>query len=314
MLSNVKKSSIIIIGVLGAVLIGTLATVGFVMADDHKKNGRYSYQEETEIEIRMAPSENFSRARGTIEGSEDSDDGYTEFEVDIEYLPEGDYTLFVGGEQKGVIQARPDGDNDGAEGELEFYSDGRDSAPLLDFDPFGQLIEVRSGDEVVFSVTMPQKEGLLVHSTSARKEGENNRSRGDRERGQGKGGRYEEYTSYETERWVLYLENTGSYPTAKAMVELVIDEDGRELDVEVDDLPIGSYTLRVGGQDRGTLMVSAYTSRDGDSGSNETEGELGFSEEMDEDDNQPLDFEVKGQTIEILEGESIIFTGTLRNA
>ncbi len=311
MLSNLRKSDITFAAA-GAVLVGTLATAGLVMAHDHEKNERYSYEEETEIEIRMVPSGGFSQAQGTIEWSEDSDDGYTEFEVDIEYLPEGDYTLFVGGEQRGVIQARADGDNDGAEGELEFYSDGRDSAPVLDFDPFGQLIEVRSGDEVVFSVTMPEKQDLLVHGTSATKEGENNRYRGDKERDQGKGGRYEEYASYETERWVLYLENTGSYPAAKAMVELVIDEDGRELDVEVDDLPIGSYIFRVGGQDRGNLVVSAYTSRDGDADANETEGELGFSEELDDEDDQPLDFELKGADIEILDGDRVVFRGTLK--
>ncbi|HEY7905788.1 MAG TPA: hypothetical protein VIC53_02585, partial [Wenzhouxiangella sp.] len=196
------------------------------------------------------------------------------------------------GEQKGVIQARADDDNDGAEGELEFYSDGRDSAPLLDFDPFGQLIEVKTGDQLVLSVTMPEKEDLSIQTGASRKEHHN------------------KYGADEQERWGLYLDNTGVYPKAKAMVELVIDEDGQELEVEVDNLPVGNYAFRVNGQEQGTLVVSVYASKDDESGSDETEGELGFSEEMDDEDDQPLDFEVKGANIEILEGNRVVFQGT----
>lgn len=310
MLSNWKTHTVMLAAV-GIVLIGTLATAGLVMAHDHKKGERDRYEEETEIEIRMAAGAGFSQARGTVTWSEDHDDGYKELEIDIEYLPEADYTVFVAGEQKGVIQARPDGDNDGAEGELEFYSDGRDSAPLLDFDPFGQLIEVKSGDEVVLSVTMPEQQAIQMRGGNDR--GGRYEGRGDRERNDndGRGRRAEEHRSYAHERWVINLANTGVYPSARAMLEFVVDEDGRELDVEVDDLPIGSYTLRVDGQDRGTLMVSADSSRGGNARSDDTEGELGFSEEMDEEDNFPLDFEVKGAEFAILEGERVLFQGRL---
>ena len=73
-------------------------------------------------------------------------DGEISFEVELEDVPAGNYLLFVGEVNKGIIPANSDGGY-----EIEF-EDG-----LLDFDPLGQVISVTRQEDsaVCFSRLLP---------------------------------------------------------------------------------------------------------------------------------------------------------------
>ena len=278
----------------GSLLVGALSAVGLVMAHEEHKGGRED-RDDTEIEIRMQAVNGPTSAEATIEWSVDSDDGDTELEIELEGVPEGDYTVVVGGEAKGVLQARQDDDGDEAEGELSFYSDGRDGALLLDFNPLGHTIEITSGDTVYFSATLPSHDALMG-SAGAHKHKRHVRGDDDEHND-----RYEE----RIERFVLYLENLGSYPDAKAKVSLTEDADGQEFEVDLEYLPQGQYALHVDGQFVGVIEVSA--ANDPDDGN---EGEIEFSESPDEDDLL-LNFQVRGVLIEVLQDDLVLFQGVL---
>lgn len=84
------------------------------------------------------------------------DDCNESIEVEIEDVPEGAYDVYVGGELRGTIQAVFNPANGEVEGELEWDSDPDDPGEqLLDFDPRGQLIEVRDGGIAILERTFP---------------------------------------------------------------------------------------------------------------------------------------------------------------
>ena len=74
----------------------------------------------------------------------------TKFSVEIEDVPVGDYDLFVDGVLVAIITVVDDGAG-GTEGEVEFRSPIDDEELLLDFDPRDKLIEISQGDQVFFS-------------------------------------------------------------------------------------------------------------------------------------------------------------------
>jgi len=75
--------------------------------------------------------------------------GRVEFEVELEGVPEGDYTLLVDGVERGTI--RVEWDDDETEGYIEFSSPRDDDEFTLDFEPLGKLIEITDGSTVLFS-------------------------------------------------------------------------------------------------------------------------------------------------------------------
>jgi len=75
------------------------------------------------------------------------------FRVEVEKLPVGNYDLVVGGITRGTISvALVLGDEFG---EIEFETSPGAAQLLLDFDPRGQLVEVKQGATVFLDVTMP---------------------------------------------------------------------------------------------------------------------------------------------------------------
>ena len=89
------------------------------------------------------------------------------------------------------------------------------------------------------------------------------------------------------------------------MAEFEVEHNRAEFEVDLDNVPEGNYALVVDGVNRGTIRV--YTEYE--HGQTETEGEIEFSEYPDDADEILLDFEVRGATIEIFEGETLIFSG-----
>lgn len=359
------------------------------------------------FEIDLQPAEGFGQASGEVEAF--FRPGSAEFEVEIEQVQEGVYTLFVGGTDRGSFDAVIDDDDNLAEGEIEFRSPQRRDDLLLDFDPRGQTLEIfNSDDQLVLSVDVPEAgspvnnakappfgdDGTTVEMTNAgvypdgEAEAELERdprtvsfeievedipagdylvcvdtdpvgtisvvvddddtegeiefrdpatpgyeamtfdprgalieiredacdetgtaiffieafpgaSAGDDSDRPGPGG---EHSGPDLE--VVYgIPNQGVYPGAESSAVFYRDEDGREFEVEIEDVPAGNYTLEVGGQERGTI-VAAVDEDDDDDDDFSAEGEIEFANP---------NFSISGESIRILEGNSVIFEGLFPN-
>ncbi len=98
----------------------------------------------------------------------------------------------------------------------------------------------------------------------------------------------------------IELDNAGVYPDGSGELEFEQRLDRTEFKVEIEDVPAGPYGLRVGGVDRAVIDVIELM----DGG---TEGELEFRDPV-EAGKLPLDFDPAGQLVEVVEGETVIFS------
>lgn len=224
-----------------------------------------------------------------------------EFDIEIEDVPVGEYTLFVDGIQRGVIEVVFLDDD--TEGELEFRHPPEPGKLPLDFDPRGTLIEVLENSTRVFHVDFPTEGNDDDDDDGPGDDddgpGDDDDGPGDDDDGPGDGG-----NAGPSAEITVGLNNAGVYPAGDGEARWERDDDGEiDFDVEIEDVPIGDYTLRVGGISRGTITV---TTDDDD-----TEGEIEFSTPTDDPDELPLDFDPRGQLIEVLEGNTLIFSATL---
>ena len=195
------------------------------------------------------------------------DDGERKFDVEIEDVAVGQYTLRVGGIVRGRFSATLQ--NDQVKGEIQFSVGGDDADELpLTFDPRGQLIEVSGASGVLFS-----------HLFGS---------------GSGGGGRI---SPLEFERAFLATSSAPAGATAK--LDYQRDERGREnFEVEIEDAPVGNYALFVDGIQRGTINVITVTGG--------TRGQIEFDDEPDANE-QPLDFPVLEKVVQIRSGETLLF-------
>lgn len=196
------------------------------------------------------------------------DRGRTKFSVEIEDVAVGAYELWVGGVKRGTISAALKDTK--VKGELEFSKDDDSNKLPLTFEPRGQLIEVRNASGVFFS--------HLFGFGSTNGGGTNN-------------------PVALPMQLAVPLFNLGVAPGASAKAEFKSDDRGRRsFEVEIEDAPLGSYVLTVGGAGVGTISVVAT-----DKGNR---GRIEF-EDDDDDGHLPLTFDPLGQTITItLDGVS----------
>lgn len=191
------------------------------------------------------------------------------FEVEIEQVPDGLYTVDVGEQERGTIEV-VDGD-----GRIRFRSPQVGQYALLDFDPRGQIIDVRFEGDIVLTAEAPE-EGTIP------------------------GFQHGNPPAFGSGDIEVDLDNLGIYPDGSASAEYEEEEDTQRFEVEVEDIPEGSYALRVGGEVRGTIEVVAD-----DDG--ETDGEIEFRFPP-ETGTPVLDFDVLGALVEILEGDTVLFS------
>lgn len=239
---------------------------------------------DSEIDVSLVNAGVFPAGAGDAEFEQESN--RVDFDVEIEDVPAGAYTLAVGGVERGTIQV-VDTVN-GPEGELEFRFPAEPGKLPLDFDPRGQLIEVSDASGLVFSVNFPSVGG-----------GDDDGSGGDDGSGDDddSGGGDDSSDPGEIQ---VSLNNAGVFPAASGDARYRIDDDGdRDFDVEIEDLPVGGYDLAVGGVPRGTIQVEATV--DGN------EGEIEFASPADPDE-LPLDFDPRGKLIEIFDGGTLVFS------
>lgn len=199
--------------------------------------------------------------------------GSAKFTVEARNLAVGSYALMVAGAGHGTLAVVQKSGN--TEGKLVFKSaDSGSGDLLLDFTVAGQTVEVRQGATVYFSGTAP-----AFPAISSGESGDNS-------------------VSLTRSPWV-----SGE---AKAEASLHFGASGPTgLEVQMEKVPAGSYTVMIGEAARGTLAVTSTA--DG------TEGELDFSVNP-SGGTLALDFPAAGQSISLVQGTETFFFGQLPSA
>lgn len=200
----------------------------------------------------------------------------TEFSAEVEDLPTGTYSLVVAGVNRGNLQVVTVAG--GTEAELEFRSPVEPGKQLLDFDPRGKLVQVKQGATVFLSATLGSSSTTPPPPPP------------------GGDGSAPPFGNGEYEMSVEPGGNDG--PELKARLRQSASRV--DFNVELEDVPAGSYRLNVGGVDQGTIQVRAVAGG--------TEGELEFSYPTDAGD-LPLDFDPRGKFIDILSAGQVVISG-----
>lgn len=202
----------------------------------------------------------------------------TNFSVEVEDLADGGYRIMVGGTDRGELIVAL------GIGETEFRSPVEIGKVLLTFDPRGELIEIH--DDL----------GAVLTSGDTVFGGGGDDGGGD-DNGGG-GGDDDPDIDFGTTEIEVDLTNTGVFAEASGDARLRPLEDRTDFRVEIEDVPVGPYSLRVGGQVVGTLQVTEL-------GDGSIEGELEFRNPV-EPGKILLDFDPRGQNIEVLDGSTVI--------
>ena len=190
--------------------------------------------------------------------------GRSAYKVEIEDVPAGDYDVYVNSIAVGTLTVDGKGN-----GEIEFDTEASPPKLPLTFDPRGQTIDVLRNGEVYFSSVMLAKIGGV--------------------------------NSCNNSESVKTLVSTGVDGDAHAEARYKTGgECEREFDVEVEDLPVGSYDVLVDGVFRGSINVVDSTSG--------TRGELEFTSDSDDSNKLPLNFDPSNKTITILQGGTTFFS------
>ena len=244
-----------------------------------------------------------SPAREGITGSGhatyDDYPGHMEFEVEVEGLLDGDYHLFVGTQDHGDFAVQ------NGRGGMEFASPAEDGKMMMTFDPRGQQIEIRDSQGVTLSSfdDMLEEDNHGHHGDGDGNDDHNYDCEFGSGSGHGMGGGMDggmhdcvddgDYIEIEID-----LNNTGVLPQAEGEAEWDMNSQRVEFSVEIEDVPVGSYALKVGGVEVG--IIEAFEMHMGG-----VYGHIMFRD-PESYGREHLDFEPRGQKIEVLRGGDII--------
>jgi hypothetical protein len=220
--------------------------------------------------------------------------GHMEFEIDVEGLPDGDYHLYIGMQDRGVFSVI------GGRGSMEFTSPGEIGNMMMTFDPRGMLIEIHDDQGVVLS-TFENRFAPDEHVHHG--DGGEDDHHFDCESGQGMGhgmgsGMGDCVNAGEFIEIEVDLTNTTVLPEAKGEAEWKMNTNRVEFSVEIEDVPVGSYALKVGGIEEG--IIETYEMHDGD-----VYGRITFRD-PETTGRKHLDFEPRGQKLEVFQGDNVI--------
>ena len=166
------------------------------------------------LRVRMFPTDLAPFADGKIKFT--SKKKKQDLKVELKFLPAGDYTLWVGGEEVHAFTVEKKVTH------LRFSTKfGKKKAPL-DFDPVNQDFEVRQGDDVYLF-------GILDRKDLGNKD---------------------------FEQIEVDLVNTGEDPDASGEAEWTRIADASSFEVKVKNLDVGMYDLLVGGTIVGVIDVT----------------------------------------------------------
>lgn len=227
------------------------------------------------------------------------------FSVEVENVPAGAYDLLVDGASVGTIQVVAV--TGGMEGEIEFAAGDDDSRELpLTFDPVGKTLAIVQAQTVFFQGAFnPNLSGAGTPQAEAPSQLDEN------------------------------LTSTGLDADAGAHARYVVDDKGRhKFSVEVENVEASSYTLSVAGVVRGTIKATLVAgtvkgevefstaegaddrivkraSKGGDDHGGTTTGTTtgGTNNSME----LPLNFDPRGQTIEISSNDGVFFSHLFGN-
>lgn len=200
------------------------------------------------------------------------DRGRQKFSVEIEDVAEGSYALWVGGVQRATFAAQTILGKVTGEIEFEAGDDDTDELPL-NFDPRGQLIEVRGTAGTYFSHVF------------------------------GNGGATNSPGLTTPLEIVLPLFNAGAPVNATARMEYQRDDDGGEsFEVELEDLAVGNYELWVGATQRAVIAVVATTGG--------TRGQVEFDDTPKAGESL-LNFNPRGEIITVVGSSGVLFQRVL---
>ncbi len=244
------------------------ASTGF---DPGTGGGSCGFEETTDLLLATAAAPAASgdaRFRQRVDCQQD-------FRVQIEDLAVGNYDLIVGGVLRGVIAVAADPSTPGAtQGEIEFDTEPNSPGEvLLDFDPRGLDVAIEDAAGVV----------VLTSTVSGTPP---------------PGGPPAVCTADEAE---LPLLDTSVIPGAKGKARFRVRDDcDQDFRVEIENLPAGGYDLYVGGTFRGAIIVAFNAS------TGEFEGQIEFDTNPDNPGEVLLDFDPRGETIEVRTGTSAV--------
>jgi hypothetical protein len=175
------------------------------------------------LQIDLLPPEEGSDGKGKAKFWERSD--RSDFHVSVEYLPDGFYDVgYCDVRYNGVLEV-VDG-----EGAAQFRSPEADGKRLLIEDPRDCPIEVWQGDSLVLT----SGDAVLGDKVTGPKDKDD-----------------EDKITVEVD-----FENTGVIDGARGETEYEIKGDESEFSVQIQGVPVGDYTLLVGGIDWGVLSVT----------------------------------------------------------
>lgn len=221
----------------------------------------------TEQRILLAPARTGINGSGHADFEERPD--RTEFKVEAEDLADGNYRIVVGGVDRGALVVSL------GRGETEFRSPVETGKVLLTFDPRGQVVEVHDN------------QGAVLTS------GDDVLGPGD-----GGGGNPGGDLDWGTVDIEVELSNSGVFPLASGDAKLEPRADRTDFSVEIEDVPAGSYDLRIGGEVVGTLQAALDV--DGT-----VRGEVEFRNPV-EPGKVLLDFDPRGKQLDVLDGTTVI--------
>ena len=223
--------------------------------------------------------------------------GRIEFEVEVNGLPDGDYHLSVGAQDRGPFIV-----NQG-HGELEFTSPGEIGSMLLNFDPRGMQIEIHDASSTVlssFDVTLEADDhhngGMEGHDDDHYYDCQYGSGYG-HGMGMGMGGMHNCVENGEYADIQVDLENTGAIPAATGKAEWDMNTTRVQFSVEIENVPVGPYTLNVGGVDVGVIEVLQMHFG--------VFGHISFRDPPNYG-MRHLDFEPRGEMIKVIQGGNVI--------
>lgn len=219
--------------------------------------------------------------------------GRSQFEFKTDGLPEGSYHLYVGTDERGEFTV-----SDGF-GKLEFSSPMETGKRLLTFDPCGMQISVHDGS------------GEVLSSFDAVFECQSYGYGGDHDHdydcefgfGMGMGmGRGMDDCVDDGEKLEVEVDlvNTGQLGAARGEVEWGMTTSHVEFSVEIEAVPVGNYPLVVGGTEVGVIVAHEMMH----SG---VFGRIMFRDPQTYG-GYHLDFDPRGQTIEVMQQGNVILT------
>jgi len=227
----------------------------------------------------------FPGARGTVEF--EMRPGRANFGIEVANLPEGEHELRVGGEPHGTIEVFAN--DQGTSGRLGFRSPAVPGTMLLDFDPRDRMIEVLTGGQIVLAAVTPAQGNFMGRGPAPFQGPDDGR--------------------FETE---IQLATDGVYPDASAAARLeMLGASSRgqpvmAFEVEVRNVPVGIYLVRVMGAERGQIEAVEI-------GAGETRGKLEFRF-PEAAGTMHFGFDPRGAMIEILEGPNRLFSAEFPRA